>query len=178
MNKALFLDRDGIINIDHGYIYKSSQFEFVDGIFDVCNHAQNLGMQIIVITNQSGIGRGMYQEEDFLKLTEWMNKEFLKRKIVITDVFFCPHHPTKASNHYKVQCDCRKPAPGMILQAAKKHNIDLQQSIFIGDKTSDIQAAEAAGIEDRVLLNGKYAESDAIKGYRIDQIRDAIQYIR
>ncbi len=177
MNKALFLDRDGIINIDHGYVYKVEQFEFVDGIFEVCQHAQALGYQIIVITNQSGIGRGMYNEDDFTKLTQWMNKQFLQQQVLITDVFFCPHHPSKGTNGYKIQCKCRKPAPGMILEAANKHNIDLSSSIFIGDKSSDIEAAFNAGIEKRILVHGRYTDNSAIKGYRIDQIGDAIPYI-
>lgn len=177
MNRALFLDRDGIINIDHGYVYQPEKFEFVDGIFDVCLHAQQLGLQIIVITNQSGIARGMYSEEDFLTLTKWMNEQFSKHKVVITDVFFCPHHPTKGNNPYKVQCKCRKPEPGMILDAAKKHNIDLTNSIFIGDKISDLIAADNAGIPNRILVNGKYGDNEAVSGYRIDQIRESIVHI-
>ncbi|KGJ93626.1 D-glycero-beta-D-manno-heptose 1,7-bisphosphate 7-phosphatase [Thalassotalea sp. ND16A] len=177
MNRTLFLDRDGIINVDHGYVYKPQEFEFVDGIFEVCRYAQELGLQIIVITNQSGIARGMYSEQDFLKLSEWMKAEFIKEQVIITDVYFCPHHPTKGLDAYKIACDCRKPKPGMILSAAKKHNIDLKQSIFIGDKTSDMTAAQDAGIHNRILVSGKYSDDGAIWAHRIEDIKQAIAYI-
>ncbi|MEW6997970.1 D-glycero-beta-D-manno-heptose 1,7-bisphosphate 7-phosphatase [Colwelliaceae bacterium BS250] len=177
MNKALFLDRDGIINIDHGYVYKSEQFQFVDGIFEVCLHAQTLGYQLIVITNQSGIARGMYSEDDFLQLSKWMKQQFIKEGVVITDVYFCPHHPTKGKGSYKTECDCRKPEPGMILKAAEKHHIDLKQSIFIGDKVSDIKAAENAGIHNRILVDGKYSDDGSLYAHRIIDIKQAISLI-
>lgn len=177
MNKTLFLDRDGIINIDHGYVHTKEKFEFVDGIFDVCRIAQELGYQIIIITNQAGIARGMYTIEDFLALTSWMKEQFIAEKVIITDVFFCPHHPNKGLAPYKVECECRKPRPGMIFEAAKKHNIDLKQSVFIGDKVSDIKAAENAGIDNRILLTGKYGDDEAIKAQRITNINDAKRYI-
>ncbi|WOH37866.1 D-glycero-beta-D-manno-heptose 1,7-bisphosphate 7-phosphatase [Thalassotalea fonticola] len=177
MNRALFLDRDGIINVDHGYVYKPEEFEFVDGIFDVCRHAQDLGLQLIVITNQSGIARGKYTEEQFLTLTDWMKKEFLKERIIITDVFFCPHHPTKGLDAYKLACKCRKPEPGMIFKAAQKHKIDLKQSIFIGDKVSDIKAAENAGVHNRILVSGKYSDDGAITAHRINNVCSAINHI-
>lgn len=177
MNKALFLDRDGIINVDHGYVYRLEHFEFVDGIFTICQHAQALGYQIIVITNQSGIARGMYSETDFLSLTNWMKKQFLQHRVNITDVYFCPHHPTKGDGIYKVACDCRKPAPGMILQAAKKHNINLSESIFVGDKISDMQAAQSAGIENRLLINGKYNDDGVFKALRLDDVCSIIDHL-
>ncbi len=178
MNKALFLDRDGIINIDHGYVYQAEKFEFNQGIFAVCRHAQELGYQLIVITNQAGIARGMYSEQDFLALTEWMTAQFIKEKVIITDVFFCPHHPTKGQGIYKIACNCRKPEPGMINSAAAKHNICLQQSIFIGDKGSDMQAAKNAGIENRIYLHGKYSDDESVTAHRITNICSAINHIR
>jgi D-glycero-D-manno-heptose 1,7-bisphosphate phosphatase len=177
MNKVLFLDRDGIINIDHGYVYKPEQFEFVDGIFDVCLHAQSLGYQLIVITNQSGIARGMYSEDDFLQLSQWMVQKFLNEGIGITDVYFCPHHPIKGKGSYKISCDCRKPEPGMILKAAEKHNVDLKKSVFIGDKVSDMKAAENAGIDNRILLDGKYSDDGSLFANRIINIKLAISLI-
>ena len=177
MNKALFLDRDGIINIDNGYVYQAEQFKFVEGIFDVCRYAQALGYQLIVITNQPGIARGKYSDKEFLTLTSWMKKQFLKEKIIITDIFFCPHHPTKGLDQYKIECDCRKPKPGMILKAATKHKIDLKQSIFIGDKVSDIKAAENAGIHNRIFLTGKYSEDGSLAAHRITDICMANEHI-
>ncbi|WP_371377524.1 D-glycero-beta-D-manno-heptose 1,7-bisphosphate 7-phosphatase [Thalassotalea aquiviva] len=177
MNRALFLDRDGIINHDHGYVFQPEQFDFIDGIFTLCQHAQQQGLKIIVITNQSGIGRGMYSEQQFLDLTKWMMEAFNKKGIHITDVFFCPHHPTKAQGDYKVACQCRKPEPGMILEAAKKHHIDLKQSIFIGDKVSDLKAAQNAGVHNRILLQGHYGDDQAIEGHRIEKLLDSLQFI-
>lgn len=177
MNKALFLDRDGIINIDHGYVYRQEDFEFVEGIFELCKTAQRLGYIIIVITNQSGIGRGRYTEEDFHQLTHWMKQQFTHRGVHITDVYFCPHHPTKAKGDYLTSCECRKPNPGMVLLAAKEHKIDVKQSIFVGDKISDMQAAEAAGVHNRVLVASHYDDHKQVEAQRITKLSDAIAFI-
>jgi len=141
MKKALFLDRDGVINIEKNYLYKKDDFEFIDGIFELCQHYQNLGYLIFIVTNQSGIARGMYNKEDFSKLTSWMLEEFKNNNITITKVYYCPHHPDISGD-----CDCRKPKPGMILNAASEFHIDLLNSIMIGDKERDIEAALNAGI--------------------------------
>jgi D-glycero-D-manno-heptose 1,7-bisphosphate phosphatase len=177
VNKALFLDRDGIINVDHGYVFKQAEFEFAPGIFELCSYAQTSGYQLIVITNQAGIARGYYTEEDFEKLTKWMIAEFNKQGIIITDVFYCPHHPTKGKGDYLQACGCRKPKPGMIFAAKKKHRLDLKQSIFIGDKVSDMKAAEAAGIHNRILVDGKYSDDGAIKAHRVKGNLAALKYI-
>ncbi len=176
-NKTLFLDRDGIINVDHGYVYQQEKFEFINGIFELCQHASNLGYQIIVITNQAGIARGYYTESDFLALTDWMKAEFKKHDVNITDVFFCPHHPTNGVNAFKMHCDCRKPAPGLILKAQKKHDINLEQSIFIGDKVSDMQAAKNAGVVMRILVASNYDDDPLIAANRVASIQAAIEYI-
>jgi D-glycero-D-manno-heptose 1,7-bisphosphate phosphatase len=177
MNKALFLDRDGIINVDHGYVYKKEEFEFFDDIFDVCIDAQNKGYEIFVITNQSGIARGKYTVDQFEQLSLWMTTVFKSKGIVISDVYHCPHHPDKGLGKYLKACDCRKPEPGMLLLAKKEHNIDLINSVFIGDKVSDMQAAERAGIENRIVLIDKYGDDQAIKAIRIDEIKQASLYI-
>ncbi|WP_372760189.1 D-glycero-beta-D-manno-heptose 1,7-bisphosphate 7-phosphatase [Pseudoalteromonas sp.] len=168
-NKALFLDRDGVINVDHGYVYQSEQFEFIDGVFSSCKAFYDAGYKIIIVTNQSGIGRGYYSEADFLHLTEWMKAQFKAQQIPITAVYFCPHHPNKALPEYLQQCDCRKPAPGMLLQGIQEHNIDPQQSIMVGDKLSDMQAAKHAGVTTRVLVqsgqpfdNSTQQQADAV----------------
>lgn len=149
------MDRDGVINVDKSYVYKVEDIEFIDGIFDLCQAYQNKDYDIIIVTNQAGIARGYYTEDDFIKLMDWMKKEFKKRGINILDVFYCPHHPD-----FTGECDCRKPKPGMILEAAKKHNIDLQNSILIGDKMSDIEAGKNAGIGLNILIN-----KNTIKGF-------------
>jgi D-glycero-D-manno-heptose 1,7-bisphosphate phosphatase len=154
--KALFLDRDGIINHDHGYVYQKEQFDFVDGIFDLCQKAQQLGYLIIVITNQAGIARGKYSTEQFEQLTEWMVEQFKVQAITITDVYFCPHHPVAGLGKLKLNCHCRKPEPGLLFMAQNQHHIKLEHSIFIGDKVSDMEAAINAGIKKRILVSSKY----------------------
>ncbi len=147
--KALFLDRDGVINIEKNYLYKQEDFEFVDGIFDLCRYFQSEGFAIVVVTNQSGICRGYYSEADFKKLTEWMEAEFAKENIKIAKTYYCPHHPD-----FTGSCSCRKPEPGMFLQAQKELALDLEQSVMVGDKPSDIEAAQRAGVQECYLYDG------------------------
>ncbi len=161
-NKALFLDRDGVVNIDHGYVYKSEDFEFIDGVFSTCKAFYDAGYKIIIVTNQSGIGRGYYTQHDFLMLTGWMKNQFSAHEIEVADVYFCPHHPKKALPEYLKQCNCRKPAPGMLLEGIDTHSIDTEKSIMVGDKLSDMQAASNACIGVKVLVrSGKDLPSDA-----------------
>lgn len=145
-NRALFLDRDGVINYDGGYTSSIEGFRFIDGIFDLCREAKRLEYLLIVVTNQAGIGRGHYSEQDFFMLTEWMRKRFEKEEAPITDVFYCPYHPEHGIGHYKRDSFDRKPNPGMLFQAAKKHGLDLNHSIMVGDKDSDMQASQKAGV--------------------------------
>ena len=150
---ALFLDRDGVINIDHAYVCKPENFEFIDGIFDLCRKAKELGYLIFVITNQAGIGRGYYSEQDFLNLTDWMMGEFKRQDVEINKVYFCPSHPEHGVGKYRIDSPNRKPNPGMILQAKEEFDIDLTTSILVGDKESDIQAGVAAGVGFNVLYS-------------------------
>jgi len=147
MTKALFLDRDGTINIDRDYVYKIEDFEFIDGIFDFCNAAQSKGYEIIVITNQSGIARGYYGHADFDILNNHMKEQFQKAGVKITDVFYCPHLD---KNHKD-----RKPNPGMFISAQEKYNIDMSNSISVGDKERDIEAALNAGVKTNYLFTDK-----------------------
>ena len=181
MNKALFLDRDGIINVDHGYVHKPENFEFVEGIFELCQRAIEKGYQIFVITNQAGIARGYYDVATFETLSKWMVNEFAKHKVTISKVYFCPHHPTKGVNDFVMSCKCRKPEPGMINQAKEEYAITLMESIFIGDKISDMQAAYNAGIKSRILVDSRYTNespSEHIEGViRINELKQAIEFI-
>ena len=172
-NKALFLDRDGVVNVDHGYVYQSDKFEFIDGVFSTCKTFYDAGYKIIIVTNQSGIGRGYYTEADFLALTEWMKDQFSAHSIAVTDVYFCPHHPKKARPEYLKECSCRKPAPGMLLQGIQEHNIDPACSIMVGDKLSDMQAAKKAGITTRVLVRSGQSFDESAK-QEADLIIDSI----
>lgn len=147
--RALFLDRDGVINHDSGYTSSSADFQFIDGIFELCRAAKQAGYLLIVVTNQAGIGRGYYSESDFLTLTDWMRARFEEEGAALTDVFFCPHHPEHGVGHYKQESFDRKPNPGMLLRAAELHGLDLAASIMIGDKDSDMQAARNSGVGSR-----------------------------
>ncbi|WP_338844819.1 HAD family hydrolase [Massilia sp. W12] len=144
--KGLFLDRDGVINIDYGYVYRQSQFEFVDGIFDICRAAVQRGYSIFVVTNQAGIGRGYYSEQDFEELMSWVRAQFAAQDCPIREVYYCPTHPEFGVGAYKCASLRRKPQPGMILDAVRDFKVDLAASILVGDKESDIQAGLAAGV--------------------------------
>jgi len=144
--KGLFLDRDGVINEDLGYVYRREELIFRPGIFPVLREAQQLGYSLFIVTNQSGIGRGYYTEQEFLELMEFIQKEFQREGVKITDFAYCPHLPTD-------RCNCRKPAPGMILQLAEKYQIDLNQSIMVGDKERDRQAGERAGVKISAVIS-------------------------
>lgn len=146
MSKALFIDRDGVINKEKDYVYKISDFEFVDGIFDALREFALKGFLIIVITNQAGIARGIFTEKDFEKLTTWMINEFKAKGVTITDVFFDPTHPVHGKGVYKKESYYRKPNPGMIFKAAEKYEIDLEKSVLVGDKISDAEAGNRAGV--------------------------------
>jgi len=148
--KVVFLDRDGVINKEVGYLHKIEDFEFIDGVFDACLYFQSLSYQIIIVTNQSGIERGYYSENDFHIVNNWMLEQFKDQEIDILDVFFCPHGPES-------NCDCRKPKPGMFNQANDKHDINIKNSWMIGDKEADIQAANAAGIQNTILVKSGHA---------------------
>lgn len=147
MNKALFLDRDGVVNVEKNYVYRISDFEFMPGIFELCKKYQQEGFLLFIITNQAGIARGYYTELEYQLLTDWMLAQFKEKEIAIQKVYFCPHHPD-----FTGDCECRKPNPGMILQAAKEFDIDLSESILIGDKDSDIKAGILAGIPTNIKI--------------------------
>ena len=160
MKKALFLDRDGVVNIEKEYLYKKEDFEFIEGIFELCRHYQALGYLIFIVTNQSGIARKFYTEEDFAKLTQWMLATFEKEGIHIAKVYHCPHHPDISGI-----CKCRKPKPGMLREAAEAFDVDLENSIMIGDKERDIEAGINAGLRETYLFDesGEIQESKATK---------------
>ena len=177
MKRALFLDRDGVINEDRRYVHRIEDFRFIDGIFDICRAASDAGMAIIVVTNQAGIGRGFYTEPQFHILTEWMNARFADQGVTIDQVYHCPHHPVGGTGVYKVDCLCRKPNPGMILRAREEHGICLRDSVLVGDKESDIVAAKAAGVGATVLISGNVPDSETKPAFQADNLRQAFDFL-
>jgi D-glycero-D-manno-heptose 1,7-bisphosphate phosphatase len=162
LRRAAFLDRDGVINIDRGYVYRRDDFQFVSGALEGARRLHELGFLLVVTSNQSGIGRGLYTEDEFNGLTTWMRSEFLAAGAPLAGVYFCPHHPTEARGGYRCTCQCRKPAPGMLLDAARELGIDLASSVMFGDQPSDLEAARAAGVPIRVLLGTDARETPAM----------------
>ncbi len=154
LHKALFLDRDGVINQEIGYLHRSADVRWVEGIFPLCRAAQGLGYRLIVVTNQSGIARGLYSTEQFEALMEWMRAEFLREGAHLDAVYHCPYHPEHGIGAFKREHEDRKPGPGMLLRAARDHGLDLAQSMLIGDRCSDIAAANSAGLRLALLLAG------------------------
>ena len=149
MRKALFLDRDGIINIDHGYVSRIEDFDFSEGIFRLLSFFKQAGYIFYIVTNQSGIGRGYYSEEDFQTLSSWMIKKFKQKSIDIASIYHCPHAP-------EANCNCRKPLSGML---EKYHNIDFNASWMIGDKQSDINFAHNAQIRHTIAIGTRTFEN-------------------
>ncbi len=145
-NKALFLDRDGVINVDKHYVYRVEDCEFIEGIFDLCRKAKQDGYLVIVVTNQAGIAKGKYTEEDYFKFRDYVHAEFVKQGCPIDAEYYCPYHTDAVIEKYCKDSEDRKPNPGMILKAQKDFDIDLSKSILIGDKQSDIEAGKRANV--------------------------------
>lgn len=162
-SRALFLDRDGVINVDKNYVHTIEDCEFIDGIFDLVKQANLLGFKVLIVTNQSGIARNYYSEAQFIRFSEWMKSEFLSHGASIDAIYFCPHHPEHGNGIYLTDCACRKPKPGMLLQAQAEFNIEMTTSIMVGDHLTDIEAAYAAKIGNRYLFTHQPASNDKPK---------------
>jgi D-glycero-D-manno-heptose 1,7-bisphosphate phosphatase len=169
-NRAIFLDRDGVINIDKSYVCKIEDFEFCVGIFDVLRTLQKMGYLLIVVTNQSGIGRGYYTSEDFKVLTKWKLKELEKESIFIDEVYHCHHDPDEG-------CGCRKPATGMLDAAKHKFDIDMANSWMIGDKKSDILAGKNAGVKNTILISRNTQDKKGAK-FCVKSVVDVLEIIK
>lgn len=159
--KAAFLDRDGVINLDHAYVSRWEDFEFVPGAIDAMRRLKETGYVLVIVTNQSGIARGYYTEEQYQLLTAAMREALADAGAAVEAVYHCPHHPNGSVAGLDIDCDCRKPAPGMILRAAMELNLSLADSILVGDKPSDIEAARAAGVGHAYIVQSDNAESGA-----------------
>lgn len=144
--RALFLDKDGVINLDHGYVCMPERTDFVEGIFDLCRAATQHDWLVIVVTNQAGIARGHYTEPQFLAYMDWLRSRFVEHAARLDAIYYCPHHPVHGLGAYRRDCECRKPKPGMILAAQREWDIDLSRSLLLGDSAGDLEAGAAAGV--------------------------------
>ena len=177
INKAAFLDRDGVINYDRNYVHKWDDFELITGCEEALKQLQEAGYLLLVITNQSGIARGYYTLDDYQVLTEQMINYFKIKGIVINKVYYCPHLKEANVKEYNIDCNCRKPKDGMIIKAVNEFNINLEESLLIGDKKIDIQAGKSAGVGSLYLL-GENHSSNAGKdadGY-FSGIKECVDY--
>ena len=170
---AVFLDRDGVINEDTGYVSCVDDFHFIDGTIEALQLLKKKGYALVVVTNQSGIARGLFTEDDFMNLTEWMDWSLADRDVDLDGIYFCPHHPTEGQAPYQQACNCRKPAPGMLLDAAEDLQIDLSQSYMVGDKPGDLKAAQAAGVLHKILVKtGKAVTEEGLQ--LADEVYDSL----
>lgn len=160
---AAFLDRDGVLNRDTGYVYRAEDFVWLDGAKLAVKRLNDAGYLVVVITNQAGVARGLYSEDDVARLHRWINEELRRDGAHIDAFYYCPHHPTAGNGVYRRSCDCRKPSPGMLLRAMREWPVEPAASFFIGDKEIDMQAAEAAGIR-----------GIRMSGDRVDALLDSV----
>lgn len=184
-NKAVFLDRDGTINIDKDYLYRIEDFEYKEGVLDVLRILQDMGYLLIIITNQSGIARGYYTEDDFKKLNDWMLADLEKKGIHISGVYYCPHLPNAKIKKYRINCKCRKPGIELFEKAAIDFDIDLDESIAIGDKERDLCICNATKVRGFLVNRNKgdlyslYEYSDRVTNVCIsEQFPSILNYYR
>ncbi len=159
--RAVFLDRDGTINVEKSYLHKIEDFEFIPGAQDAIKRLKDAGFLVIVVSNQSGVGRGYFDEQAVVTLHKHIQAELAVYGTSIDAFYFCPHHPVHGVDDYQVACNCRKGQPGMLLQAARELEIDLQQSFMVGDKLADLEAGQRAGCQSILVLTG-YGDKTAL----------------
>jgi D-glycero-D-manno-heptose 1,7-bisphosphate phosphatase len=152
--RALFLDRDGVVNEEVGYLFRREEVRFVPGLFSLCRTARGLGYRIIVVTNQAGIARGYYSEEDFQRLMEWMQAELAREEVSFDAVYHCPFHPEHGLGEYRREHEDRKPGTGMLRRGAREFGVSLEASVMVGDRCTDVVAANAAGLRKAFLIAG------------------------
>ena len=176
---AVFLDRDGTINVDHGYVFRPGDFEFIPGAPEAIRRLKGAGYLVIVVTNQAGVARGLYGESDVHDLHRHLDRELARHNTAIDAYYYCPHHPEKGTEPYRRECACRKPLPGMLLQAAADFSVDLARSFLVGDKRSDIEAGLAAGCQPILVETGYGADVESLPAEvpRVADLAAAVELI-
>ncbi len=175
MNKAIFLDRDGTLNPDPGYISDPNDFELFPGAADALAKLKQAGFLLVLITNQSGIARGKISHSALEKIHSKLQSKLHEKDVELDAIYFCPHHPDFPSDDGTTECDCRKPKSGMVLKAIKDLNINPQESFFIGDRKSDLLAALGAGVEPVIISENVFAGYEEISFYA--DLKGAVQHI-
>lgn len=178
--KTIFLDRDGVINVDTGYVRSWDKFYFLPGVIEALQILTEKKFHIIIVTNQSGIARGYFSENDYLRLERKITEFFKTMDIFIAATYYCPHLIHGLVKTYSIDCDCRKPSPGMLIRAAKEHNLDFSQAIMIGDKASDMEAAHSVDIPDRYFIDLSMSapeKSYELSTKRFKSLLDSVKFL-
>ena len=166
MKKAVFFDRDGVINVDSAYVGRIEQFNLLPGVVEALKQLRDKGYFLVLVTNQSGVARGMFTEADVMRVNVFMQENLRLYDAFFDAIYYCPHHPQAQVEKYRVECNCRKPKPGMLLKAAKDFNIELSDSWIIGDGDNDIKAGKAAGCKTALIGNENYGQDITVESIR------------
>ena len=156
---AVFLDRDGVLNVDHHYVHQPERFEWIPGAMEAVRWLNQQGYLVIVVTNQSGVARGYFPESSVHDLHAWVDRQLASQEAHVDAYYYCPHHPEGSVPEYTKTCNCRKPAPGMILQALSEWSVDISRSYLVGDSPRDVEAAESAGIRGYLFTGGNLLDT-------------------
>ncbi len=175
--RALFLDRDGVVNEEVGYLHRAEEVRFVDGIFPLCRTATRLGYRLIVVTNQAGIARGYYSEADFHALMEFMRDQLRTEGVELDAVYYCPFHPEHGIGEYKREHEDRKPGTGMLLRGAREFGVELRESVMVGDRCSDVAAANAAELRQVFLISGTEAVECSGNYLAVDSLAEVERWL-
>lgn len=179
MKRAVFLDRDGVIVEDSDYVYRIDQLKLIPGSAEAIKLLNENGFLTIIVTNQAGVAKGYFTEKDIMLFNDSMKEKLIEHGAYIDAIYYCPHHPDAKIEKYKINCDCRKPKPGMLKDAEKRFDIDFGRSFIIGDRLSDIAAGKYVGCKTIMVLTG-YGKGEP-KNDRIDHITQnlygAVRYI-
>ena len=176
--RALFLDRDGVINHEIGYLSRKEDVVFVEGIFSLCRVARAMNYTLLVVTNQAGIARGFYSEAEFEELMRWMRAEFKREGVELDAVYHCPYHPEHGIGAYRREHEDRKPGAGMLRRGEREFGLDLGRSLMVGDRCSDIAAANAAGLRQAFLLGGTESAGCGGAHLRVDSLEQVEAWLR